>query len=135
MIGDSQLLRHVEWYGWGLTGLLTVGALIARQPLVASGCALGGALSVLHFKWLAMFLTAVVDPSQRPERRIEKLVFGAYLAKYLVITGVVYLLFRYHIVEPLGLLAGLSVVFVAICGAGLQRSPLLGAAQKGRDQR
>jgi ATP synthase I chain len=119
--GDSELLRRVEWYGWALTGLLTVGALAARYPLVASGCALGGALSVLHFKWLAMFLRAVVDPRKRPDSRIKKLVLGAYLAKYLIITGVVYLLFRYGLVEPLGLLGGLSVIFVAICVAGLQR--------------
>jgi hypothetical protein len=82
--GDLELLWRVEWYGWTVTGLLTVGALIARYPLVASGCALGGTLSVLHFKWLVMFLTAVVDPHKRPGSRIKKLVFGAYLAKYLI---------------------------------------------------
>jgi hypothetical protein len=123
--GDSELLRRVERYGWVLTGLLTVGALVARYPLVASGCALGGVLSVLHFKWLAMFLTAVVDPHRRPYGRITKIVLGAYLAKYLIITGVVYLLFRYGVVEPLGFLGGLSVIFVAICVAGLQRSTQL----------
>jgi ATP synthase I chain len=128
--GDSELLRRVERYGWALTGLLTVGALIARYPLVASGCAIGGALSVLHFKWLAMFLTAVVDPQKRPNSRIKRVVLGAYLAKYLIITGVVYLLFRYGVVEPLGFLGGLSVIFVAICVAGLQRSKPLGEPQR-----
>jgi hypothetical protein len=105
-----------------MTVLLTVGALIARYPLVASGCAVGGTLSVLHFKWLAMFLTAVVDPHKRPSGRIKKLALGAYLMKYLIITGVVYLLFRYAVVEPFGFLGGLSVIFVAICVAGLQRA-------------
>jgi ATP synthase I chain len=128
--GDSELLRRVEWYGWVLTGLLTVGALAARYPLVASGCAIGGALSVLHFKWLAMFLTAVVDPQRRSYSRIKKVALGAYLAKYLIITGVVYLLFRYRVVEPLGFLSGLSVLFVAICCAGLQRSKQLGEPQR-----
>jgi hypothetical protein len=128
--GDLALLRRIERYGWMITGLLTVGALIARYPLVASGCALGGALSVLHFKWLAMFLAAVVDPHKRPHSRIKKLAFGAYLAKYLIITGVVYLLFRYGIVEPLGFLGGLSVIFVAICLAGLQHAKPLGEPQK-----
>ncbi len=127
MAGNSDLLRRVERYAWALTGLLTVGALVARYPLVASGCAIGGALSVLHFKWLAMFLTAVVDPQKRPNSRIKQLALGAYLAKYLIITGVVYLLFRYGVVEPLGFLGGLSVIFVAICCAGLQRSKQLGA--------
>jgi hypothetical protein len=47
---------------------------------------------------------------------------GAYLAKYLIITGVVYVLFRYGVVEPLGFLGGLSVVFLGICFAGIQRS-------------
>jgi ATP synthase I chain len=128
--GDSELLRRVEWYGWTLTGVLTVSSLVARYPLVASGCAFGGALSVLHFKWLAMFLTAAVDPRRRPDSRIKKLMFGAYLAKYLIIIGVVYLLFRYHIVEPIGFLCGLSVIFVAICVAGLQRPKALGEPQR-----
>jgi hypothetical protein len=128
--GDSDLLRRIERYGWALTGLLSAGALIARYPLVASGCAIGGALSVLHFKWLAMFLSAVVDPQRRPSSRIKKVALGAYLAKYLIITGVVYLLFRYGVVEPLGFLGGLSVIFVAICVAGVQRSKPLGEARR-----
>jgi ATP synthase I chain len=128
--GGSDLLRRIARYGWALTGLLTVGALIARYPLVASGCAIGGALSVLHFKWLAMFLTAVVDPQKRSYSRIKKVALGAYLAKYLIITGAVYLLFRYGVVEPLGFLGGLSVIFVAICCAGLQRSKPLGEQQR-----
>ena len=72
MDGDSQLLRRVEWYGWTMTGLLTVGALIAALPLVASGCALGGALSVLHFKWLAMVLTRGCRPAQAPREPNQK---------------------------------------------------------------
>jgi hypothetical protein len=128
--GGTELLRRVEWYGWTMTGLLTVGALVAGYPLVASGCALGGTLSVLHFKWLVLFLTAVVDPRKRPDSRIKKLAFGAYLAKYLIITGVVYLLFKYRVVEPLGFIGGLSVIFVAICLAGLQRSKPLRALQR-----
>ncbi|HSF30175.1 MAG TPA: ATP synthase subunit I [Candidatus Tectomicrobia bacterium] len=130
MAGNADLLRRVEWYGWALTSLLTAGALVARYPLVASGCAIGGALSVLHFKWLAMFLTAVVDPQRRPTSRIKRLVLGAYFAKYLIIVGVVYLLFRYGVVEPLGFLGGLSVIFVAICCAGVRRSKPLGEPQR-----
>ncbi len=122
MGSDSELLKRVECYGWVLTGLLTVIALVARYPLVASGCAIGGALSVLHFKWLAMFLSAVLNPQRRPYSWIKTVALGAYLAKYLIITGVVYLLFRYGVVEPLGFLGGLSVIFVAICVAGLVRS-------------
>jgi hypothetical protein len=121
--GESDLLRRIEWYGWALTVVLTVAVLLTGYPLVASGCAIGGALSMLHFKWLAMFLSAVVDPQRRQRySRIKKIALGAYLAKYLIITGVVYLLFRYGVVEPLGFLGGLSVMFLAICLAGLQRS-------------
>ena len=129
MGGDSELLRRVEWYGWALTGLLTIGALVARYPLVASGCVIGGALSVLHFKWLAMFLTAMVDPQRRPDSRIKKVALGAYLAKYLIISGVIYLLFRYGVVEPLGFLGGLSVIFLGICLAGLHGSKQISEPQ------
>jgi hypothetical protein len=124
---ESELLRRVERYGWAMTGALTLGALATGHPLVASGCALGGALSVLHFKWLALFLTAVVSPHKRRPSRVMRLVLAAYVAKYLIIAGVVYLLFRYHIVEPLGFLGGLSVIVVAICLAGIGRpKPLIG---------
>jgi hypothetical protein len=113
-----------------LTALLTVGALLAGYPLVASGCAIGGALSVLHFKWLSLFLTAVVDPARRQHYgRIKKIALAAYLAKYLIISGVVYLLFRYRVVDPLGFLAGLSVIFLGICCAGLHRPKPLGQPQ------
>ena len=126
---DTDLLRRIEWYGWILTGVVTLAVLIARYPLVASGCAIGGALSVLHFKWLALFLTAVVNPQRRRYSRIKKLVLGAYLAKYLIIVGVVYLLFKYGVVEPVGFLAGLSVIFVSICLAGIQDSTQLSEPQ------
>jgi arginine exporter protein ArgO len=121
--GDSDLLRRVERYGWALTGVLTVAALIARDPLVASGCAIGGALSVLHFKWLALFLTAVVDPQRRQRySQLKKIAVGAYIAKYLIIAAVVSLLFRYGVVDPVGFLGGLSVIFLGICLAALHRS-------------
>jgi hypothetical protein len=77
-----------------------------------------------------MFLTAVVDPQKRPVSRIKKLVLGAYLAKYLIIVGAVYLLFGYGVVEPLGFLGGLSVIFVAVCCAGLLGSKRLGEPQR-----
>jgi hypothetical protein len=125
-VRESALLRRVEWYGWGVTGVLTLGGLVFGYPLVASGCAIGGALSVLHFKWLALFLSAVVDPRKRQRYgRVKKIVFGAYVAKYLIIGGVVYLLLRYRLVDPVGFLGGLSAIFVAICLAGIHPSPSL----------
>jgi hypothetical protein len=130
VVGESDLLRRIEWYGWALTGLFAGSALLIGSPRMASGCAIGGALSVLHFKWLAIFLTAVVDPQKRQRySRIKKIAFGAYIGKYLIITGVVYLLFRYGVVEPVGFLAGLSVIFVGICCAGLHRSKRLSEPQ------
>ena len=124
---ESALLRRVERYGWGMTGLATLAALVAGYPLVASGCAIGGAMSVLHFKWLALFFSAMVDPHTRQRyQRVKKIVLGAYIAKYLIITGVIYLLFRYRVVDPLGFLGGLSVIFIAICVAGITPSkPLI----------
>jgi hypothetical protein len=120
---ELPLLRRVEWYGWGITGLSTLLALVAGYPLVASGCAIGGVMSVLHFKWLALFFTAMVDPQRRQRyNRAQKIVLGAYIAKYLIIIAVVYVLFRYRIVDPLGFLGGLSAVFIAICAAGITRA-------------
>jgi hypothetical protein len=129
VVGDSGLLRRVEWYGWVLTGVLSAAAFAAGYPLVSRGCAIGGALSVLHFKWLTLFLTALVAPHKRRYRGITKVALGAYVAKYLIIAGIVYVLFRYQVVEPLGFLGGLSVIFLAICFAGIRRPPPLSEPQ------
>ena len=129
MVGDSGLLKRVEWYGWVLTGVLSVAAIVTGYPLVSRGCAIGGTLSVLHFKWLALFLTALVDPRKRRYSGITKLALGAYVAKYLIIAGIVYVLFRYQVVEPLGFLGGLSVTFLAICFAGIRRPRQLSEPQ------
>jgi hypothetical protein len=61
-------------------------------------------------------------PQKRPSSRIHKVVFGAYLLKYLLLGGTVYLLFRFGVVDPLGFLGGLSVIFVGICIVGIQHS-------------
>jgi ATP synthase I chain len=119
--GDSGLLKRVEWYGWVLTGVLSAAVLVTGYPLVSRGCAIGGTLSVLHFKWLALFLTALVDPQKRRYRGITMIALGAYVVKYLIIAGIVYVLFRYQVVEPFGFLGGLSVIFLAICFAGIRR--------------
>lgn len=129
MVGDSGLLKRVEWYGWVLTGLLSAAAFMAGYPFVGRGCAIGGTLSVLHFKWLALFLTALVAPQKRRYSGITRVALGAYLAKYLIIAGIVYVLFRYHVVEPLGFLGGLSVIFLAICLAGIRRPRQLSEPQ------
>ena len=129
MVGESGLLKRVEWYGWALTGVLSAVAFAAGYPLVSRGCAIGGTLSVLHFKWLTLFLTASVDPQKRRYRGITKVALGAYVAKYLIIAGIVYALLRYHVVEPLGFLSGLSVIFLAICLAGVRRPRQLSTPQ------
>jgi ATP synthase I chain len=118
---EADLLKRVERYGWVLTGVFSAVAFMAGYPLVGRGCAIGGALSMLHFKWLALFLTALVDPQKRRYSGITKVALGAYVAKYLIIAGIVYVLFRYQVVEPLGFLGGLSVIFLAICLAGIRR--------------
>lgn len=121
-MGDTDILWRIECYAWALTGVLTLGALVAGYPLVAAGVGLGGVLSVLHFKWLAFFLTAVLLPQKRPYSRIKKVVFGAYFAKYVILGGTVYLLFRFGLVDPFGFLGGLSMIFLGICIVGVQHS-------------
>jgi len=85
-----------------MTGLLTVGALIARYPLVASGCALvERSVCCISNGWRC-FLAAVVDPYKRPDSRIKKASVRRLSRQIPLYHRVVYLLFRYGIVEPLG---------------------------------
>jgi hypothetical protein len=121
-MGQADILRRIEWYGWAFTAVPTLVAFVSGYLMVAAGLGVGGSLSVLHFKWLAFFLTAVVMPDKRPYSRMKKIVLGAYAAKYLILGGTVYLLFRYGLVDPVAFLGGLSVIFLAICVGGIRHS-------------
>ena len=103
----------VERKCWVLTAALVAGSLFFRSPEVTFGAALGSVLTILNFKWLSAFSTRLIR-GPRPSQWLVLL----YMMKYVLTGLVIFSVFKYHLANVFAILAGVSVIFVAICWEG-----------------
>lgn len=103
--------------------LLAAGASLAGfvggGARVGGGIAAGAVVGMLNFRWLHFFLRIVIAADRRWARVLTHL---GTMGRYLALTVVMVLLIRSQWVNLLAVLAGLSVVIVAVVGAGLLHS-------------
>ncbi|MBI3092055.1 MAG: ATP synthase subunit I [Candidatus Tectomicrobia bacterium] len=114
--GRTRLLRTLERHGWIWLGVLVGATLLWGHWEAAARLALGGAISVLNFRWLCFFYQHVLP---RRSRRLHLLAGLGYLARYVVIGFLLYLALSKNTVELLALIAGLSLMVFVIPGVGL----------------
>ncbi len=102
-----------NWLILLFAGLIGV---MATSTEFALGIVLGGLIAVINFHLLKKTLKTVFSPQSVSEN--GRSVVGGTLIKYYIRFGIsgliIYLLISKHIVHPLGLLAGLSVVVASM---------------------
>jgi hypothetical protein len=106
----------IERKGWILAGALLAASLAFRSSAVTGGVALGATLALLNFRWLRRFVESLVSSG---ERKPEVWRIFTYLLKYLFIGVAIFVGIKYHLVDAYALLAGVSVIFPAICWEGI----------------
>lgn len=116
----------VERTGLILGGMMTLGSLPLWSAPLSAGVVLGSLLALLNFRWLKRLVRSLALSSRR---RLPRLLLAAYLLKYLFSGVVIFVAIKYDAVNVAALLAGVSVVFLAICweGARAHRRPKEGA--------
>lgn len=107
---------RIERKSWVLAGFLLAGSLLWRSPSVAGGVALGAFLAVMNFRWLGRFVAVLTSSRRRPSR----LYVFLYLLKYLLTGLAIFFAIKYDLANAVGLLAGVSVIFLAICWEGVE---------------
>ena len=109
-------IGRVERKGWILAGVLLAASLLLQSRGITFGVALGAGLAMLNFKGLRNFVVSMVDSGRT---RLPRWLLTLYLLKY-VLTGVaIFLAIKYDFANVLALLAGVSVIFLAICWEGV----------------
>ena len=103
----------VERKCWALSAVLVAGSLIFRSPEVTFGAALGALLTILNFKWLCAFADRLIRGPRPSQWRVL-----LYMMKYVVTGLAIYAAFKYYLANVFAFLAGVSVIFVAICWEG-----------------
>lgn len=113
--GDVRV-DQIERRSWILAVILLVASFAWRSPEVSAGVALGALLVILSFRWLRRLVSSFVAPRrQRPPRLLAIL----NLTKYLIMGVAIFLAIKYDFANAIALLAGVSVIFLAVCWEGI----------------
>lgn len=108
---QQRILYFVTRTNWVLFCLVSILGLVFAPLKFALGIISGGLLVTINFHLLARTLKSALTPPHLSSH-------GSVVAKYylrFVLSGVVlFLLIKFHLVNPLGLFIGLSVVVASI---------------------
>lgn len=94
--------------------LFIVGSLLAliNLPLpFSAGIICGGIIVTVNFHLLSRTLKKALTP---PRLSSPKIVIAKYYIRFTLSAMIIYLLISRHLVDPLGLLLGLSIVVISI---------------------
>lgn len=111
---EVDLVRNL-WLGNLVTFVvLSLGAFILAPLHSAISVAVGGAIALLNFRLLERSIRRSLMPQMVEKRPVLGKALLKYYIRFAATAVVIILLVRQGLVEPLGLLVGLSVVVVTI---------------------
>lgn len=114
--------EKIERKSWILAGLLVLLSLPFRSVPVVTGIVIGALLVILNFRWLRDFAQALLAGERRP----SKFLVFLYLLKYLFTGLVIFAVIKYDLSDVIGIMVGVSVIFLAICWDGVDSYRKLG---------
>ena len=114
--------EKIERKSWILAGLLVLLSLPFRSVTVVTGVVIGALLVILNFRWLRDFAQALLAGERRP----SKFLVFLYLLKYLFTGLVIFAVIKYDLSDVIGIMVGVSVIFLAICWEGVDSHRKLG---------
>jgi hypothetical protein len=108
---QQRILKCVTITNWILFSLLTIcGFLFFPQPF-ALGIFFGGLIVTVNFHLLARTLKKVLNPLHLSSHRVALV---KYYIRFIISGLIIFVLIAKHIVDPLGLFIGLSLVVASI---------------------
>jgi len=115
MSDDSKQLSRVQTRAILLAAGFVAVSLLFRDGTVTAGVLSGSVLALLNFSWLKGFVSSTLaSGGTRPPAGAVIL----HTLKYLFSGVAIFLLFKYAFANVYAFLAGVSVIFLAICWEG-----------------
>ena len=109
---EAGLLRTLWWGNLATFAVLSAGALALASWRSALGVVVGGLIALVNYRLLERTVRGAILP--RNKHGVMAKVLVKYYLRFGATALVLLLLVRQGLVEPLGLLVGLSVVVVTI---------------------
>ena len=106
-----RIIRFVTRSNWVLFGVTSILGFSFLSSQVGLGIFFGGMLVTINFHLLAKTLKKALTP---PHLASHNLVLAKYYLRFLISGFIIFLLIAGHIVHPIGLVIGLSIVVFSI---------------------
>jgi hypothetical protein len=111
---QQRIIKFVTRSNWILFGAESITGFVIFSRSVALGILFGGLLVTINFHLLAKTLKKALTP---PHLASHNLVLAKYYLRFLASGFIIFLLIAGHIVHPVGLVIGLSIVVFSIIQA------------------
>ena len=108
---QRRIVTFVTRANWTILAAATLGALFFTPLRTALGVFSGGVLVTVNFHLLARTLRGALTP---PHLASHHTVLAKYYVRFLISGFIIFVLIAGGVVDPLGLVAGLSVVVASI---------------------
>ena len=117
---EAALIKGLWWANLVTFGVLSAGAFIVADWRSGLGVVVGGLIALLNYRLLQRTICRALIP--REKKGVLSKVLAKYYLRFLATAVVLFFLVRQGLVEPLGLLVGLSVVVVTIFAWGARQA-------------
>jgi hypothetical protein len=108
---QQRILKFVTWTNWILFAAAGILSLIVSSPDFARGIIFGGLIVTVNFHLLARTLKKALTP---PHLASPNAILAKYYIRFILSGIIIFVLIAGHIVNPIGLILGLSVVVASI---------------------
>ncbi len=113
---QQRIIKFVTRSNWILFGAASIVGFVLFSPSVALGIVFGGLLVTVNFHLLAKTLRKALTP---PHLASHNVVLVKYYLRFLISGFIIFLLIASHLVHPVGLIVGLSIVVFSIILASI----------------
>jgi len=111
---EHQMIRAL-WMGNLVTfGVLLAGAFMLAPVGSAVSVAVGGIIALANFSLLQRAVSRAIQPQHAAKSAVVGQALVKYYLRFIATAAVIFILVSQGLVEPLGLMVGLSVVVVSI---------------------
>ncbi len=119
---QQRILNFVTRSNWVLLGLGSLLGLLFTPPAFALGIVCGGVIVTVNFMMLARTLRNALTP---PYVASQNAVLAKYYLRFLTSGVIIFVLLAGRLVNPVGLVLGLSVVVASIILATMKELTIL----------
>lgn len=112
---DGPELKRVEKWAWISLALASAASLALGHLALAAGFAIGGAISIMNYKWLGFFYGRVL---LRGSRCLRFFAILSYIGRYLVVGAALYLVISRGLANMVSLLVGISAIYLVVAFFG-----------------